>query len=70
MGMNFAEFPFFEFISLTNLTGALLAHGAGATLAGIGLGGLGLSHTLGKDLSVLVLIHQLANPGVHPRKQQ
>lgn len=33
----------------------LLAHGAGTTLAGIGLGGLGLGDTLGKDLSVLVL---------------
>lgn len=36
-------------------TQRLLAHGASTALAGVGLGGLGLSNTLGKDLSVLVL---------------
>jgi len=33
----------------------LLAHGAGTPLAEVGLEGLGLSNTLGKDLGVLVL---------------
>lgn len=33
----------------------LLAQGACSSLAGISLGGLGLSHTLGQELRVLVL---------------
>lgn len=33
----------------------LLAQRACATLAGVGLGGLSLSHTLGEDLGVLIL---------------
>ena len=37
-------------------TRTLLAHGARATLAGVELGGLGLGHTLGQDLGVLVLL--------------
>jgi hypothetical protein len=44
------DFPFFS-LNARNL----LAHGACATLAGIGLVGLGLGNTLGQDLSILVL---------------
>jgi hypothetical protein len=43
------DFPFFS-LNARNL----LAHGACATLAGIGLVGLGLGNTLGQDLSILV----------------
>ena len=35
----------------------LLAHGASSPLAGISLGGLGLSNALGEDRGVLVLNH-------------
>lgn len=45
----------------SNTTNSLLAHGAGASLAEIGLEGLGLSNTLGEDLSVLILNKQLVS---------
>jgi hypothetical protein len=40
--------------SLNDDEHSLLAHGGCSALAGIGLLGLGLGHTLGEDLSVLV----------------
>lgn len=42
----------------------LLAHGAGTTLAGIGLGGLGLGDTLGQDLGILVLLASVSRQNV------
>jgi hypothetical protein len=45
--------PIFMCMSLNART--LLAHRACATLARLGLGRLGLSHTLGQNLGILVL---------------
>ena len=43
--------PRFAYTNAENL----LAHGAGTSLAGVGLLGLGLGDTLGENLGVLVL---------------
>jgi hypothetical protein len=50
---GFWKNPKFLFI-INNARSRLLAHGAGAALAGIDLVGLGLGNTLGQDLGVLV----------------